>query len=722
MSAVTETPSESPRGSAQAILPGLACAARAQPPVRSPVGNGPRRNDPCPCGSGLKYKRCCLQANYQEEDPSLPAREAVIEALDQAISSGRGADAYLEWVWAREERHNALVATGGGAPTGVHDLALVEDARYLMELEERLASGQDLSAREDQHAALIRARWSQTDRGQRLLDHLLNPPDPNAPLDELGTLAVRERLLVALSEGRQPEALEALGFLRGRKAEHDPGEVEYFEGLYRLRSQEWAKALAAAARVPPDSPDYPKAWYVMLSASAHLGDVDAALRLLRETGGPGITLALMNLVNALLVMNGTPAPAQIIEMLSWVSKTRDVRFDPYGEEAARVLLPLAAGFIRQLRAAMTWAAAVGIDERSLPERFEDALGVLAEGDSRRSGLLRPWTALRAVMVDLSHSGLTVSRSGGAPEPMEGYMSLVELIWLDLRGGGTGIGPAGLCLFVPMEVGVPHVLQLEWFSLREEFGEDGLLITAFRERPEWFQMNPEYVPLLLSSLSASERADTELVASITERLGAVDDEPQWAPAIPAVVPPHAAMILSGASRTLRQLRADGQVWADAGPVVVGLFAALEATIRDAVLEPALRGAILEPVEPERWSRREQKWVPLYESLREIAGGHATTLALGQISVVLGKVTRPGEGRDAASRNAVRDLLARIMTAEGLEALDAGSLSTLIDMDRVGALRNAGAHGRLVSLDEALETERYVTDCLSALQRWVACPIA
>jgi hypothetical protein len=28
-------------------------------PPRSPGGN-PGRNDPCPCGSGLKYKRCCL--------------------------------------------------------------------------------------------------------------------------------------------------------------------------------------------------------------------------------------------------------------------------------------------------------------------------------------------------------------------------------------------------------------------------------------------------------------------------------------------------------------------------------------------------------------------------------------------------------------------------------------------------------------------------------------
>ncbi|MFQ5750840.1 MAG: SEC-C metal-binding domain-containing protein [bacterium] len=28
-----------------------------------------RRNDPCPCGSGKKYKHCCYQKNYIEVTP-----------------------------------------------------------------------------------------------------------------------------------------------------------------------------------------------------------------------------------------------------------------------------------------------------------------------------------------------------------------------------------------------------------------------------------------------------------------------------------------------------------------------------------------------------------------------------------------------------------------------------------------------------------------------------
>ncbi|HUC18187.1 MAG TPA: SEC-C metal-binding domain-containing protein [Acetobacteraceae bacterium] len=31
----------------------------ARPPTRYPK---PGRNDPCPCGSGRKYKRCCAQS------------------------------------------------------------------------------------------------------------------------------------------------------------------------------------------------------------------------------------------------------------------------------------------------------------------------------------------------------------------------------------------------------------------------------------------------------------------------------------------------------------------------------------------------------------------------------------------------------------------------------------------------------------------------------------
>jgi len=37
-------------------------AVRENPPKQMPIVLGPRpgRNEPCPCGSGKKYKKCCL--------------------------------------------------------------------------------------------------------------------------------------------------------------------------------------------------------------------------------------------------------------------------------------------------------------------------------------------------------------------------------------------------------------------------------------------------------------------------------------------------------------------------------------------------------------------------------------------------------------------------------------------------------------------------------------
>lgn len=41
-------------------------ASEKPQPVSSPPKVG--RNDPCPCGSGLKYKKCCLLKPVQQKD------------------------------------------------------------------------------------------------------------------------------------------------------------------------------------------------------------------------------------------------------------------------------------------------------------------------------------------------------------------------------------------------------------------------------------------------------------------------------------------------------------------------------------------------------------------------------------------------------------------------------------------------------------------------------
>jgi tetratricopeptide (TPR) repeat protein len=45
------------------------------------------RNDPCPCGSGKKYKRCCLQKDEQAQSAALAAAQAAAAAEPEQIDA-----------------------------------------------------------------------------------------------------------------------------------------------------------------------------------------------------------------------------------------------------------------------------------------------------------------------------------------------------------------------------------------------------------------------------------------------------------------------------------------------------------------------------------------------------------------------------------------------------------------------------------------------------------
>lgn len=52
----------------------------------------PGRNDPCPCGSGKKYKKCCLQAGETEDAAWREARitsDLTAEALQRFVGIGQ---------------------------------------------------------------------------------------------------------------------------------------------------------------------------------------------------------------------------------------------------------------------------------------------------------------------------------------------------------------------------------------------------------------------------------------------------------------------------------------------------------------------------------------------------------------------------------------------------------------------------------------------------------
>ena len=61
------------------------------------------RNDPCHCGSGKKYKRCCLEDDQQNEREARTAFTAAL-AAEQADE-----DEYHEWSDRVDEESNAVV-------------------------------------------------------------------------------------------------------------------------------------------------------------------------------------------------------------------------------------------------------------------------------------------------------------------------------------------------------------------------------------------------------------------------------------------------------------------------------------------------------------------------------------------------------------------------------------------------------------------------------------
>lgn len=60
-----------------------------------------KRNDPCPCGSGKKYKKCCMQKDNLvelkevKEERFYQQKEALVGKLDAFIYSNLSQSAYL---------------------------------------------------------------------------------------------------------------------------------------------------------------------------------------------------------------------------------------------------------------------------------------------------------------------------------------------------------------------------------------------------------------------------------------------------------------------------------------------------------------------------------------------------------------------------------------------------------------------------------------------------
>jgi tetratricopeptide (TPR) repeat protein len=87
----------------------------------------PGRNDPCPCGSGKKYKRCCLAKDEEAERALAPAHPSPqSDGVAQRIATATADDDYVE-----------LIALSNAAVDLVHEGRLEQAERYARDLIER---------------------------------------------------------------------------------------------------------------------------------------------------------------------------------------------------------------------------------------------------------------------------------------------------------------------------------------------------------------------------------------------------------------------------------------------------------------------------------------------------------------------------------------------------------------------------------------------------------
>jgi predicted O-linked N-acetylglucosamine transferase (SPINDLY family) len=100
------------------------------------VGKRPSRNDPCPCGSGQKFKRCCLPASaYAEGDRARTAISALLQAAQAHLAADRFAEAsaIYDQILLRETEQPVALANLGviAYRTGRSELAITLLARAI---------------------------------------------------------------------------------------------------------------------------------------------------------------------------------------------------------------------------------------------------------------------------------------------------------------------------------------------------------------------------------------------------------------------------------------------------------------------------------------------------------------------------------------------------------------------------------------------------------------
>lgn len=88
-----------------------------------------QRNDPCPCGSGKKYKKCCMQRQRDLDSERINRREGIRKSLGWISHRySEQIDRWVEDVWLAgiKEQEREGIATADARIRGIHDVNLLE--------------------------------------------------------------------------------------------------------------------------------------------------------------------------------------------------------------------------------------------------------------------------------------------------------------------------------------------------------------------------------------------------------------------------------------------------------------------------------------------------------------------------------------------------------------------------------------------------------------------
>jgi tetratricopeptide (TPR) repeat protein len=130
----------------------------------------PGRNDPCPCGSGKKYKRCCLDRDKAE-------RSALVATMPRATTREQIADDFA----ARYHDEDELTTQSNAAVDLVNAGKLDEAERVAHDLLQRFP---DVHDGWDRLGMVYEARGENqqaADCYRKVIDFAANRPDQYAP-------------------------------------------------------------------------------------------------------------------------------------------------------------------------------------------------------------------------------------------------------------------------------------------------------------------------------------------------------------------------------------------------------------------------------------------------------------------------------------------------------------------------------------------------------------